>query len=265
MDEPAPVTIRNSRPGLAEVVLDRPHRRNAFNEAMIFHLTAAFTALAADRSVRLVVLRGAGAMFCAGADLEWMRRQGEQDEAANQADALALAEMLHALASLPQATLCLVQGGAYGGGLGLMAACDRAVAVAGAGFCFSEVKLGLTPATISPYVVAAIGVREAKALFSLALPFDTERALRNGLIEAVVADEAGLEAVLEASWKLAQAAAPGAVADSRQLVDDVAGREPDHALRLETAKRIAARRAGPEGREGLAAFLAKRKPAWAEG
>ena len=263
MDEPAPVTIRHPRPGLAEVVLDRPQRRNAFNEAMIAHLTTAFTALARDAAVRLVVLRGAGAMFCAGADLDWMRRQGEQDEAANQADALALANMLHALASLPQATLCLVQGGAYGGGLGLMAACDRAVAVAGAGFCFSEVRLGLTPATISPYVVAAIGAREAKALFSLAMPFDTDRALRNGLIEAVVADEAGLDAAVEATWRLVQAAAPGAVADARQLVDDVAGRAPDLALRTETATRIAARRAGPEGREGLAAFLDKRKPAWA--
>jgi methylglutaconyl-CoA hydratase len=176
---------------------------------------------------------------------------------------LALATMLHQLYSLPQMTVALVQGGAYGGGLGLIAACDQAVAVEGARFAFSETRLGLTPATISPYVVEAIGPRHARALFASAALFDAAHGLKIGLLSQVVPDLDGLAKAEETYAREISTCAPGAISAARQLVADVAGRPIDASLRAMTARRIADRRASPEGREGLAAFLAKRKPDWA--
>lgn len=261
--EPPPVLLDISPDGAALLTLNRPERRNAFDEIMIEALSEAFETLRAADHVRVLFLKGAGAAFCAGADLEWMRRQGAHTQEDNEADALALADMLRRLHALPMLTVALVQGGAFGGGAGLVAACDYAVATDGARFAFSEVRLGLTPATISPYVVAAIGPRAARALFATAMPFDARRALEIGLIHEIALDANDLARREERLADLAFAAAPGAVADAKALVDDVTGRPIDHALGQETARRIARRRASPEGVEGLSAFLEKRDPAWA--
>lgn len=257
-----PVLLDVSPEGLAVVLLNRPEKRNAFDEAMIASLADAFETLKGADHVRMVLLRGAGGHFSAGADIDWMKRQGDRDRADNEADALDLARMLKALHDLPQVTVALVQGAAMGGGAGLVAACDVGVAVKGASFRFSEVRLGLTPATISPYVIAAIGPRWANALFTTAESFDGEYAEKIGLTHYTVDDEAGLQAMAEHLAKLAFGAAPGAVADAKRLVRDVTGNRIDDGLLRETARRIAARRASDEGREGLAAFLGRRKASW---
>jgi methylglutaconyl-CoA hydratase len=261
LEEPS-VLLDVSPDGAAFVTLNRPARKNAFDELMIADLSDAFETLRVADEVRVVFVRGKGSTFCAGADLEWMRRQGHHGQSENEADALALAEMLHRLHRLPQFTVALVQGGAFGGGAGLVAACDHAVAVDGARFCFSEVRLGLTPATISPYVVQAIGPRNARGLFASAMPFDARRAFEIGLVQELAVDLDDLSRREERLADLAFSAAPGATREAKQLVDDVAGRPVDQALMRETARRIAARRASEEGREGLAAFLEKRPPSW---
>lgn len=260
--DPPPVLLDVSAEGLAVVMINRPTRRNAFDEAVVEALTDAFQTLAAQSGVRVVFLRGAGDVFCAGADIEWMRRQGRHDREDNEADALALATMLKALWDLPQLTVAMVKGAAIGGGAGLVAACDVAVALTGAQFRFSEVRLGLTPATISPYVIEAIGPRWAKALFASAVGVDAEQARAIGLVHYVEPDEAHFEARAEALAAAAFHNAPGAVADAKQLVRDFAFSAMDHALMRDTAKRIAMRRESEEGREGLSAFLEKRKPVW---
>jgi methylglutaconyl-CoA hydratase len=229
---------------------------------MIAALSEHFETLKGADHVRAVFIRGSGETFCAGADIDWMRRGGERTEEDNEADALSLARMLKHLHDLPQLTVALVHGAAMGGGAGLVAACDVAVAVKDAKFRFSEVRLGLTPATISPYVVEAIGPRMARALFASAEGFDGAYAEKIGLAQYTVDDEASLTSMMEQLAVLALAAAPGAVADSKALVRHVAGHDIDDHLLKETARRIAKRRASSEGREGLAAFLEKRKPEW---
>ncbi len=249
--------------GVAVVLLNRPSRRNAFNERMILALNEAFETLAGAQGVRVVILRGAGGAFCAGADLDWMRSSADLSEEDNRADAMDLAKMLKALHSLPMLTVAVVEGPAFGGGAGLAAACDLTIAASDAVFAFSEVRLGLTPATISPYVVAAIGARNARRLFALGSRFDATEALRIGLVDHVADSAEALDAYQEALVGEVMATAPGAVADAKALADDVAGRPIDHGLMQDTARRIAARRVSPEGREGLAAFFGKRKPGWA--
>jgi methylglutaconyl-CoA hydratase len=257
-----PVTLDISAEGVAVVLINRPERRNAFDEAVIAGLCEAFAALASADGVRIVFLRGAGAHFSAGADIDWMRRQGERSREANQEDALELAKMFKALSDLPQLTVAMVKGAAIGGGAGLVAACDVAVGLAGAQFRFSEVRLGLTPATISPYVIEAIGPRWAKALFASAVGFDAPTAHTIGLLHYLEPDDTHFEARAEALSIAAFANAPGAVADAKQLVRDVAGAVIDDGLMHDTARRIASRRESAEGKEGLAAFLEKRKPSW---
>ncbi len=271
--EPEPALLDVSSEGIAVITLNRPAKRNAFDELMIENLSQHFETLKGAEHVRAIFIRGSGDVFCAGADIEWMKRGGERTESDNETDALALARMLKHLHDLPQITVALVHGAAMGGGGGLVAACDVAVAVKDTKFRFSEVRLGLTPATISPYVVEAIGVRMARALFATAEGFDGEYAEKIGLVQYTVDDEAGLAAMMEHLSELALAAAPGAVADSkalvRFLVDDAtrartltAGHIIDDHVMKETARRIAKRRASSEGREGLKAFLEKRKPEW---
>lgn len=259
---PDPVLLDVSLEGVAVVTLNRPEKRNAFDELMIAGLAEHFETLKGADHVRMVFVRGAGETFCAGADIEWMRRGGERTIEDNEADALALARMLKHLHELPQLTVALVHGAAMGGGAGLVAACDVAVALKTTQFRFSEVRLGLTPATISPYVIEAIGPRWAKALFATAESFDGAYAEKIGLVQYAVEDDAEMTATMENLSKLALAAAPGAVADAKALVRFVAGHKVDDSLAKETARRIAQRRASPEGREGLAAFLEKRQPEW---
>jgi methylglutaconyl-CoA hydratase len=256
------VAMHATEQGVAFVTLNRPRKKNALDDETIEALRQAFDALAGEEGARMVVLRGAGGAFCAGADADWMRRAGTQSESDNRADAMNLARMLKALHDLPQLTVALVEGPAFGGGAGLVAACDLAVAAEGARFAFSEVKLGLTPATISPYVVAAIGARNARMLFASARVFGAAEAQRYGLVQEVLPDAAGFDGVVAELTQQIVSCAPGAVADAKRLVDHVAAHPLDHRLMEETARRIAARRASDEGREGLAAFLEKRRPAW---
>ncbi len=258
------VLVTATPEGAVTVRLNRPAKRNAFDADLIAALSDAFETLHAQDHVRVVFLRGVGGAFCAGADLDWMREAAGYSEDDNRADAYALARMLKALHDLPALTVALVQGPAMGGGAGLVAACDLAVATADAQFAFSEVRLGLTPATISPYVVQAIGPRHAKVLFATAHRFGAEEGKRYGLIHEVVPDEDALDAARDALTADLVACAPGAIGDAKRLVNDVYGREIDDALMRDTARRIAARRASDEGREGVAAFLERRRPSWTE-
>jgi methylglutaconyl-CoA hydratase len=257
-----PVFVDASPGGVAVVLLNRPDRHNAFNDRMIAALDDAFETLRGADHVRVVILRGAGKSFSAGADLEWMRSAAHFTPEENEADALKLAHMLAKLHGLPQLTIAAVTGAAMGGGAGLVAACDVAVALKSTSFRFSEVRLGLTPATIAPFVVQAIGPRWARALFATGESFDGAFAEKIGLVQYAVEDEAELEATLEHLAKLAFEAAPKALAESKKLVDAVYGKPIDAALAHLTAKRIAGRRASAEGKEGVAAFLEKRKPSW---
>lgn len=259
---PDPVLLDVSPEGIAVVTLNRPEKRNAFDELMIGGLRETFETLKGADHVRAVFLRGAGESFCAGADVDWMQRAAAYTEEDNETDALSLARMLQHLHALPQLTVALVHGAAMGGGAGLIAACDIGVALKSAKFRFSEVRLGLTPATISPFVIEAIGARWAKALFASAESFDGQFAERIGLVQYAVDTAEQLQAMMEHLSELALAAAPGAVADAKDLVRAVAAHKIDDSLAKETARRIAKRRASAEAKEGLAAFLAKRKPEW---
>ncbi|MGI8839669.1 MAG: enoyl-CoA hydratase-related protein [Caulobacteraceae bacterium] len=256
------VTIEATAEGAATVTVNRADKKNAFNAEVIAALREAFETLEGADGVRVVFVAGAGGTFCAGADLEWMRAAADHTEADNRDDAMQLAIMLKHLHDLPALTVALVDGVAFGGGAGLAAACDLAVATREARFAFSEVKLGLIAATVSPYVVAAIGARRARGLFTTGRTFDAAFAHDIGLIDEVVEDAAALTAAKQRIAGEIMACAPGAVAASKRLVADVAGREIDHALMEDTARRIARARAGDEGREGVRAFLERRAPGW---
>jgi methylglutaconyl-CoA hydratase len=253
------VTFELDARGVAHVTLNRSERHNAFNEAVIAGLTAAFGDLGGARAV---VLRGAGPSFCAGADLDWMRRAAGWSEAENEADARKLSDMLAAIDAAPVPVIAVAHGGVYGGGVGLVACADIAVATPDAKFRLSEVRLGLTPATISPFVIAAIGARQARRWFATAELFDAVTAHDIGLVHELADDVRGAEAWVEAWLKHILEAAPGAVADAKRLARDFGDRAIDDALRADSARRIAARRADAEGREGVDAFLSKRKPNW---
>ena len=248
--------------GVATITIDRPGRRNAFDDAVIAALREAFETMAAADGVRVLFLTGAAGTFSAGADLDWMRGAADRTEADNHEDALRMGSMLHHLHDLPMLTVALVEGAAFGGGAGLVAACDMAVATRSARFAFSEVKLGLIAATISPYVVAAIGPRRARGLFASGRVFDADRALAIGLVDEVVEDAAGLLAARDAIAADALLCAPDAVRESKRLVDHVAAHKLDQGLIEYTAREIARARVGPEGQEGVKAFFERRRPAW---
>lgn len=260
--ETPPVIVDASPGGVAVLLLNRPEKHNAFNDRMVDALSEAIETLRGADHVRVVILRGAGKSFSAGADIEWLQSAAHFLPEENEADALKLAHMLQKLHTLPQLTIAAVHGAAMGGGAGLVAACDIGVALKSASFRFSEVRLGITPATIAPFVVQAIGPRWARALFASGEGFDGAFAEKIGLVQYAVENEAELEATLEHLSRLAFHAAPGAVAASKELVDEIAGKHIDGGVAHLTAKRIAHRRASEEGKEGLAAFLEKRNPSW---
>jgi methylglutaconyl-CoA hydratase len=222
-----------------------------------------FETLKNSEHVRIVFLRGEGGTFSAGADLEWMRAAADRTEDDNREDALTMAVMLKRLTEIPALTVALVEGAAMGGGAGLAAACDMAIAVQNAKFSFSEVRLGLIPATISPHVIRAIGPRHAKALFATGKIFNADFAREIGLVNEVVADAQALSAAQETLADDIIACAPGAVGEAKTLVDDLFGQPIDDDVLVETAKRLARRRVSDEGREGVMAFLERRKPDWA--
>ena len=247
--------------GVARVTLNRPELRNAFDDALIGKLSRAFAELAVDRSVRVIVLAGNGPAFCAGADLNWMKRMAGYSYEENLADAKGLADMLAALDRLPKPTIARVHGPVFAGGTGLVAACDIAVGTPEAKFCLSEAKLGLSPATISPYVIRAMGERLARRYFLTAEVFDAQEAYRTGMLSLLV--PAGeLDSAVAELVKHLLAGGPESHAKIKALIRDVAGRRPDDAVAAETAKRIAEIRGSAEGREGIAAFLEKRKASW---
>ncbi|MDR5740901.1 enoyl-CoA hydratase/isomerase family protein [Caballeronia sp. LZ016] len=246
---------------IARVTLDRPDVRNAFDDAAIVELTAAFRALNDDASVRAIVLAANGPAFCAGADLNYMKRMAGFTEAENRADALGLATMLNTIYTSAKPVIARVQGDAYAGGMGLVAACDIAVSVDTAQFCLSEAKLGLMPATIAPYVIRAMGARAAHRYFVTAERFDAAEALRIGFVHRVVASDA-LDQTVDGIAASIAANSPNAVRECKRLVADMAERAIDDVLISDTADRIARIRASDEGREGVRSFLEKRKPSW---
>ena len=253
--------IRRPSAHVAEVYLNRPDVRNAFNDSVIAELTAAFTTLGTDTGLRAIVLGGHGKSFCAGADLSWMRAMAGYDWERNRADAQALADMLWAIYSCPLPVVGRVHGDCYAGGVGLAAACDVLVAADGMQFCLSEAKLGLLPATIGPYVVRALGEQASRRYFTTAERFSATRAHELGFVHEVVAVEA-LDAKVNEIVSALVANGPAAVKACKRLVQDVAGRPIDGTLRADTARRIADIRASAEGKEGVQSFLDKRSPAW---
>ncbi len=247
--------------GVARVTLNRPDVRNAFDDALISELRTAFDQIGGDPSVRAMVLAGAGPAFCAGADLNWMKRMAGYGYEQNLADAQALADMLAALDRMPKPTIARVHGPAFAGGTGLVAACDIAIGTPEAKFCFSEAKLGLSPATISPHVMRAIGERVARRYFLTAEVFDAAEAEKMGLLSVLV-PSGELDSYVEGLLKHLLAGGPEAMRQIKDLIRAVSGRPVDDALVRETAKRIAEIRVSPEGQEGIASFLEKRKASW---
>ncbi len=246
---------------VATLTLNRPDVRNAFNDDMIAEVTRAFVALGGRDSVRCIVLAAEGKAFCAGADLNWMRRMADYTRAENLADAAALAEMLRVMYECPKPTIARIQGDVYAGGMGLVAACDMAVSVDTANYCLSEVKLGLIPATISPYVIRAMGTRLAHRYFLSAERFDAKEAHRIGFVHEVVS-AAQLDAKVAELTLALVSASPNAVRACKALVQEVAGRDIDASLIARTVEGIADIRISAEGREGAQSFLQKRKPSW---
>ena len=253
--------IRRPSPHVAEVWLNRPEVRNAFNDGVITELTASFERLGGDDSLRAIVLGGHGKSFCAGADLSWMRAMAGYRWEQNQADAAGLAQMLWTVYRCPVPVVGRIHGDCYAGGVGLAAVCDVLVAAEGVNFCLSEARLGLLPATIAPYVVKALGEQASRRYFTTAERFSAAQAQALGLVHEVVAAEA-LDAKVAEIVAALVANGPAAVRACKRLVQDVAGRTIDTALRDDTARRIADIRASPEGREGVQAFLDKREPGW---
>ena len=247
----------------ATLILNRPHIHNAFDDALIADMTTALESLATDSGVRALVVTGAGATFSAGADLNWMRGMARAGEQENREDALRLARLLRALQFFPKPTIVRVNGSAYGGGVGLIACCDIAIGVEGAKFALSEVKLGLAPATIAPYVVQAIGLRHARRLFVNGEVFDAAEATRIGLLHQCVAADR-LDGAVDRQLHFLAKGGPVAQHEAKRLALRTAGMTPESAERIdaENAELIARLRVSPEGQQGLAAFLEKRPPDW---
>lgn len=247
--------------GVATVTLNRPEKHNAFDDVLIAELTNIFKKVAADNDIQAMILASNGKSFCAGADLNWMRRMAEYGFEENLADANALADLLWELNNIPKPTIARVQGAAFGGAIGLIACCDIAIGSKMSKFCLSEVKLGLIPATISPYVIEAIGTRMARRYFMTAEVFSSRRARRIGLLSESVTEEE-LDSTIDDILSGLLKNGPVALGAAKQLIFDVAKRPIDKTLTEETSKRIANIRVSEEGQEGLHAFLQKRSPNW---
>lgn len=260
-----PVVLFEVKGMVAEVTLNRPALHNAFNDEVVRALAGAWERVGNSKEVRAVVIKGAGASFSGGGDLDYMRKAGAASREENLSGTLAMANMLKALRDLPQPVLALVHGNCMAGATGVVSAADIAVATENARFAFSEVRLGLTPATISPHVVAAIGARQASRYFLTGERFDAVEARRIALVHEIVPDEAALAARGGEVVAMLLQGAPGAIADIKKLIREVASRPLDDGLIGLTAGNIADRMASAEGQEGLASFFEKRKPGWTRG
>jgi len=254
------VTERQGPLGL--ITFNRPERHNAFDDTLIAELTETLRSMEAEDGVRVIVLSGAGRSFSAGADLDWMKRAATYSKDENQRDAMALGTLMRLLDHLRKPTIARVQGPAYGGGVGIVACCDIAIATQSATFALTEVKLGLIPAVISPYVIAAIGARHARRYFLTAERFDAAEAYRIGLIHDLAADEADLDDKIGTLVDALLAGGPVAHREAKELVRAVANRPMHSEILQDTAERIARIRTSPEGREEIAAFIEKRKASW---
>jgi methylglutaconyl-CoA hydratase len=257
----SPLLLHRDGRGVATLTMNRPEVHNAFDDALLVSLTQALQSLGNDRDVRVVVLTGAGKSFSAGADLNWMRRVAKYTEEQNYHDAMALGELMSVLNSLPKPTIARVNGAAFGGGVGLVVCCDIGVACAEAQFSLSETRLGLIPAVISPYVVSAMGEKQARRYFLTAERFGAEQALRMRLVHEVVPLEDLDAAVNKVIDRLLQCG-PNAQTEAKDLIASVVNRPATDSVVADTAERIAHVRASPEGQEGLSAFLEKREPNW---
>jgi methylglutaconyl-CoA hydratase len=244
------------------ITLNNAERHNALDDGVIAELGNAFRAMANDAGVRVVVLSAVGKSFCSGADIAWMKRMAGYSREDNLRDAEALGEMLHVLDSMPKPVIARVQGPAFGGGVGLIACCDMAVGLLSTTFALTEVKFGIVPATISPYVVAAIGARAARRYFLSAEKFDSADAYRMGLLSDIAPDENELDEKVGMLVDALLQCGPLAQGEAKDLIRAVSARQVDAAMIADTAQRIARLRASDEGREGLGAFLEKRKPRW---
>ena len=248
--------------GVGIITLNRPERHNAFDDALIAELSDGIDRMAADPAVRVLVISSTGKSFCAGADLNWMKRAAGYDIEESLRDSRALAQMLRRLAQCPKPTIARIQGPAYGGGVGLVACCDIAIATFDAQFSLTEVKLGLIPAVISPHVIAAIGERYARRYMLTAERFSAAEAYRIGLLHEMVSDEESLDEALGEIIDALLKNGPGAIAECKQLISAVAWKPLSAEVVEDTAQRITRLRASEEGREGMSAFLEKRKPNW---
>ncbi len=246
---------------VGRITLNSPEVRNAFNDDVIAELTQAFKDMCANPDVRCIVLAAEGLAFCAGADLNWMRRMADYSHDENVADASKLASMLHTIAACPKPTIARVQGDVYAGGTGLVAACDIAVAVESAQFCISEVKIGLIPATISPYLIRAMGVRAAQRYWLTAERFNAAEAMRIGLVSEVASTQE-LDAAVNKLCKQLCLASPEALRSTKKLIDAVALKPITPELITHTVQAIADARSSAQGKEGLQSFLQKRQPTW---
>ena len=258
-DQTLLVEINN---GVATLILNRPEVHNAFDDVLISKIIDALNTVEADDSVRVVVLTSSGKHFSAGADLNWMKRMAVLSEQENRDDAQQLAELMHRLNDLNKPTIALVNGATYGGAVGLVACCDMAIATTRSRFCLSEVKIGLSPAVISPFVVAAMGERASRRFFLTAEAFDAQQANQFGLLHAVAQDEADLKAQGQALIDNLLKNSPQAMGKTKALIKQVARGDIDQSMRDYTVNLIASIRVSDEGQEGLGSFLEKRKPKW---
>ena len=257
----AGTTLYTVNEHIATITLNRPDVHNAFDAGVIAQLTDLFENAAADETLRAVVLRGNGKSFCAGGDLNWMRQSAHYSYDENIADAMRLGALLKTIYHMPQPTIALVQGNAFGGGVGLAACCDIVIAEESAQFCLSEVRVGLIPSIIAPYVVAGMGLRQARRYFMTAERIDAATAHRIGFVHEVV-PAGGLDAAAEKIITALKGGAPGAQARGKKLLLHIAGKPIDDAMIQYTSVQIAEARASDEGKEGLSAFLGKTEPAW---
>ena len=257
--------IERDTRGVAMVAMNRPHVHNAFDEAMICELIEAFRDLGADDTVRVIIIAAEGKSFCAGADLNWMKRAAEYDEDQNREDAGELALMLNAIYACPKPVIARVQGNAFGGGVGVVAAADIAVGVADVQFSLSEVKLGIIPAAISPYVIEAIGARYAHRYFISAERFSASEAYRIGLLHDLASSVEAMDEQIAVLCAALLANGPKAMESAKNLIQAVSHKSIDDELMEDTIERIAQIRSTPEAKEGIRAFLEKRKPNWVKG
>jgi methylglutaconyl-CoA hydratase len=249
---------------IARITFDRPELHNAFNDELIRHITQAFTEIAGNPDVRVVILAGMGKSFCAGADLNWMKRMASYTRDENMEDAKAAAQMFMSIAKCPKPVIARVHGAALGGGAGVVAACDIAIALETAQFGFTEVKLGIVPGVISPFVIARIGPGRAREFFITGERFPASVALNMGLVQHTVSDEAALDALIDEKIAQILTSAPGAITAVKELIFGVAARTLDSSFDF-TAGAIARARASEEGQAGMKAFFAREKPPWARG